>query len=182
MHAKINSQTQQVLEFPIFNLRAYLPELSLPEDLTDDSKLPVGFVYVTPTAPPTYDPTTHTIDNGTPVYQNGVWSVSYQILDLTPEAAEKAALMMQKIVIDGAQQYLDAFARTKTYDGILSACTYATSSVEKFRIEGQYCVDARDQVWDALNTLLEEVKNGTKPIPKSFADVAGVLPTLTWPT
>lgn len=182
MHAKINTTTLQVLEFPIWDLRAYLPDISLPEDLTNDSRLPAGFVYVAPADVPLYDPTMHKINNGTAVFKSGGWTVEYQILDLTSEEIQLAALMMQRMVIDGAQKYLDTFARTKAYDGILSACTYATSSVPKFKAEGQYCVDARDQVWSALNDLLEEVKAGTKPIPKSFADVVGMLPTLTWPT
>lgn len=182
MHAKINPITNQVLEFPIWDLRAYLPELSLPEDLTDNSNLPPEYVYVYPTEIPIYNPATFRPDNGTPVFNGTVWTVEYQFIALTQEEQMSAAAMMQKIVIDGAQQYLDTFARTKTYDGILSACTYATSSVPKFRAEGQYCVDARDQVWDALTTLLDEVTAGTKPIPKSFDDVIGILPVLAWPT
>jgi hypothetical protein len=42
------------------------------------------------------------------------------------------------------QSRLDTFANTRNYDGILSACTYASSSIPKFANEGQYCVDARD--------------------------------------
>jgi len=42
------------------------------------------------------------------------------------------------------QSHLDAFAQTRNYDGILSAATYATSTVPKFQVEGQYAVEARD--------------------------------------
>lgn len=182
MHAKINPQTLEVLEFPIDDLRAYLPDISLPEDLTNDDRLPEGFVFVNTTNTlPIYNPINHKLDDGTPTCVEGIWSVVYQVLEMTEAEQAAIALMMQRMVIDGAQQYLDNFARTKTYDGILSACTYATSSVPRFKTEGQYCVDARDQVWSALNILLEEVTAGTKPIPKSFDEVLPILPVLTWP-
>lgn len=182
MHAKINPQTLEVLEFPIYELRAYLREMSLPEDLTNNNTLPAGFVHVNEaTTFPIYNPITYKLDDGTPTCVDGVWTMVFKPVEMTQEEQNGAALMMQQMVINGAQQYLDNFAQTKTYDNILSACTYATSSVPKFRTEGQYCVDARDQVWSALNTLLEEVMAGTKPIPKSFDEVVSLLPVLSWP-
>ena len=69
----------------------------------------------------------------------------------------------------------------RNYDGILSATTYAGSSVQKFQIEGQYCLGARDATWATLYTLLAEVEAGTRPVPGSFADVAPDLPVLAWP-
>lgn len=47
------------------------------------------------------------------------------------------------------QERLDAFAQTRAYDGILSACSYVASSVPKFAAEGAYCVAARDATWAA---------------------------------
>lgn len=80
-----------------------------------------------------------------------------------------------------AQERLDAFARTRNYDGILSACTYATSLVPKFAAEGQYCVSARDQTWAALYALMDDVQGGTTPMPESVEAVMALLPTLEWP-
>ena len=78
------------------------------------------------------------------------------------------------------QANLDAFAQQRGYDGILSACTYASSTVTKFRQEGQRCVDLRDQTWAASYVLLDEVMQGIKPMPASIDDVRNVLPALTW--
>lgn len=80
------------------------------------------------------------------------------------------------------QERLDAFASTRNYDGILSACTYATSSVPKFRAEGQYAVDARDNTWAAAYQILAEVQSGTRPMPASPEDIFPELPQLAWPT
>lgn len=77
------------------------------------------------------------------------------------------------------QARLDDFARTLTYDGMLSACTYATSTIEMYRIEGQYCVDARDATWAKAFELL----NGFDPaqgIP-SWGEIEAQLPVLAWP-
>ena len=79
------------------------------------------------------------------------------------------------------QASLDAFAKTRNYDGILSACTYATSTVPKFSAEGQYCVQARDATWAAGYALMDEVLAGTRPVPSSIADIEADLPALAWP-
>ena len=83
-------------------------------------------------------------------------------------------------VTAATQKRLDDFARTRNYDGILSACTYATSSVTKFAAEGQYAVTARDATWAALYAFMDSVIAGTQPMPSSFADVEPFLPSLNW--
>lgn len=83
--------------------------------------------------------------------------------------------------VERTQKRLDDFARTRNYDGILSACTYATSAVPKFSAEGQYCVNARDRTWATLYQLLAEVQAGTRPMPSGYADIEPLLPVLEWP-
>ena len=79
-----------------------------------------------------------------------------------------------------ARQRLDDFARTRNYDNILSACTYATSTVAKFCAEGQYCVDARDATWNACYVILADVQAGTRPMP-TLEQIMSELPVLEWP-
>lgn len=78
------------------------------------------------------------------------------------------------------QSRLDTFAQTRGYDGILSACTYATSSVPKFAAEGQYCVDARDATWASAYEILNDVTAGNRLAP-SLDDLFAELPALGWP-
>ena len=78
-----------------------------------------------------------------------------------------------------AQSYLDGFARTKTYDGILSACTYATSTNSRLLGEGQRCVELRDAVWETAFTILNDVQSGKRPIP-TIEQFIAELPKLTW--
>lgn len=90
----------------------------------------------------------------------------------------------QKQIIDGyifhIQKRLDDFARTRGYDGVLSCCTYATSTVAKFKAEGQYMVDARDQTWSAGYQILADVESGARPVP-TLEELDAELPALAWP-
>ncbi len=51
----------------------------------------------------------------------------------------------------------------------------------KFRVEGQYGVEARDATWAKLYQILAEVEAGTRPIPSDYADIEPELPVLAWP-
>ena len=94
---------------------------------------------------------------------------------------QERALAVKNQIIDATQKRLDDFAQTRNYDGILSACTYATSAVLKFATEGQYCVEVRDTTWAALYDILGKVQAGTRPKPSGYADIEADLPVLTWP-
>lgn len=108
--------------------------------------------------------------NGTLLYENQT--------PVSPKTPEQ----LQQSIIYEVQQRLDNFAKTRNYDGILSACTYASSTILKFASEGQYCVDVRDATWAKLYEVLDEVKTGALPMPESFADVEPMLPVLAWPS
>lgn len=110
-------------------------------------------------------------------WRDGAWAV----LPARPHPPAPNPSAVQAQVITATQQRLDDFACTRNYDGILSAATYAASTVPKFAAEGQYAVQARDATWAALYALLAEVLAGERPLPASFDDVAPLLPSLTWP-
>ena len=78
------------------------------------------------------------------------------------------------------QKHLDDFARTLGYDGIMSACTYATSTVPKFKAEGQYAMEARDATWVKCYEVLAAVEAGSRPMP-TLEELLTELPVLTWP-
>lgn len=80
----------------------------------------------------------------------------------------------------GVQQHLDTFAQTRNYDGVLSAATYATSTVPKFAAEGQYAVEARDATWAKCYEILAAVEAGSRPM-LTLDELLAELPVLTWP-
>ena len=87
----------------------------------------------------------------------------------------------QQVIVDNfivtVQSYLDTTAQERGYDNILSLCTYATSAIDKFKLEGQAGVDFRDAVWTKCYAILAEVQAGTRAMP---TDILSELPIFTW--
>ena len=86
---------------------------------------------------------------------------------LTPTMGEIQAEFTAKI-----QTRLDDFARTRGYDGILSACTYANSNIPQFSAEGTKAVELRDLTWSTGYELLGK--------GLSFEEAESHLPELVW--
>lgn len=102
----------------------------------------------------------------------------------TPEPADAPPPPTAEQIVAGyvaaVQSRLDDFAKTRGYDGILSAATYATSTVPKFASEGQHAVNVRDATWAKCYEVLGEVQTGDRPFP-SLAELQAELPVLSWP-
>lgn len=159
----------------VTDLRLRHPNVSFPVTLTDAEAAAFDCYPVQETAQPSAPGKVAV--RGAPELVGGVWRERWALRSLTE--SETGAL--QQGIVAAAQQRLDDFARTRNYDGILSAATYATSTVPQFATEGQYAVRARDATWAALYTILGQVQAGTRPVPTSFADIEQDLPVLAWP-
>lgn len=183
MYARIENQAVVQYPYTIAQFRASQPNTSFPPDISDADLATYGVVRVIVTGQPAHDRLTQTVQETTPVYsaQRSRWEQAWQVVAASAEeiAARKQAL--QDDIVEQTQGRLDAFARTRQYDGILSACTYATSPTAKFAAEGQYCVAQRDATWAKLYEMLAEVEAGTRPIPSGYQDIEPELPALTWP-
>lgn len=133
------------------------------------------------------NPTGETADNLDDLIAALPAGTEYQLIDEAEADAWWAANQpaptpeeLQRQFTDAIQEHLDTFARTRNYDGILSAATYATSTVDKFRAEGQYAVEVRDAVWAKGYEILAKVVAGQRPIP-TIEEVLAELPPLAWP-
>ena len=179
MHIKLTNNIPEA--YSIGQLRRDNPQVSFPKDIPETTLAEYSVYPVTPSDQPTHDPATHRIEEGTPVQIDGVWTQAWNVIALTDEEVAQQQVELQQNIVAQTQQRLDSFANTRNYDGILSLCTYATSTVTKFQAEGQYGVEARDATWAKLYEIMAEVQVGTRPMPTGFADIEADLPTLTWP-
>lgn len=81
-----------------------------------------------------------------------------------------------------AQMQLDAFARSNEYDSIVSACSYVSSTVEKFRREAECCVSLRDQVWLAAFDVCSKICGDEILLPHTVEQVVALLrQDVEWP-
>ena len=74
---------------------------------------------------------------------------------------------------DAVQDMLDAKAKAKGYDNIVSACSYAGAE-NQFQGEGVSFVKWRGDVWAACYTILGAVQAGQRAIPT----ISGLLSEL----
>lgn len=185
MYAKIAND--QVVQHPysIQMLKQDNPNTSFPNNIDYDYTSLAGFdvVRVFPIPEPTFNSLTERVTESVPVYntQESRWEQAWTVTALS--SAEQALKIEQfrAGIVARVQDRLDNFAKTRNYDSILSAATYATSTVPKFAAEGQYAVVARDQAWAVLYQILADVQAGTRPVPTSYEDIEGELPELVWP-
>ena len=75
---------------------------------------------------------------------------------------------------------LDDLAKERQYDNIVSAISYANSTVESYRNEAVHCMTVRDSVWKAWSDFLNEIENQNKPIPTTYIEVFSLLPSISW--
>ena len=197
--AYINTETQ---EYPVteMQIRELFPNVSFPVPFVS----PSNFAPVFPVPQPSYDHIVQAVIEGKPVLtEKGHYEQSWDLIidrfaDYTDadgvfhskEEQESAAIAADKAqkaealtssIVASTQSRLDVWAKTRNYDGILSLCTYATSTVSKFATEGQAGVNGRDATWAKLYQILDDVKQGLRPAPSGYDEIEPELPALTWP-
>lgn len=186
----MNYISTETLAYPVSEreIRAANPNTSFPWPFAP----PDDYTVVFAVPQPEHDPITQSAREIAPVLTDkGHWEQAWEVVPLYATQAEADAAVaayqaeksqaLQLSIVSATQARLDEFAKTRNYDGILSACTYATSTVPRFQSEGQYCVNARDATWATLYQIFDDVTNGIKPMPSSFAEIEPLLPVLEWP-
>jgi hypothetical protein len=89
---------------------------------------------------------------------------------------------IERIVLPEILQIeLDKFAKTKGYDDIKSAISYADSSIIKYAEEGQFCKSLRDHCWEILEILFEEMEQEITPVSTDWESIRERFPAFIWP-
>lgn len=162
-------------------VRAAYPNKILPTPMP----CPAEFAVVFEAPRPSFNALTHYVAEVSPQQVNGKWVQQWVTIELGNDEKAAAAAEYQRNLVAGItaaiQDRLDDFAKTRGYDGILSACTYATSPTPKFATEGQYCIAQRDATWAAAYAILADVEAQNRPAPAGYAAIEAELPALVWP-
>lgn len=112
------------------------------------------------------------------------WSLIVRKLDIPELTLEERINEAYKDFDKRVELRLDEFAATRLYSSINSACSYAISTDPQFKMEGEYCVRARDATYrkchDLLDTYLPAILTGERDIP-TWQEIEVQLPPLVWP-
>lgn len=111
---------------------------------------------------------------GVPYFAGVEWRQTWVLSDMAPEQIISELTMT-------VQSNLDLVARSRGYDGILSACSYAADPLPKFSNEGRACVAWRGATWAACYAYMEKVFSGQAPIPTP-GELISLLPSMEWPS
>lgn len=110
-----------------------------------------------------------------------VWDVVPLSQEELEQRTQQENAQLVQDVAQAVQTHMDTIVKSRNYDSILSACTYAVSSIPKYQQEGLACVEWRDSVWVKCFELLEEVQTGVRA-KMTPTEVVAELPVLIWPT
>lgn len=95
------------------------------------------------------------------------------------EAPAKSAEQVLAEFTNAIQRRLDAFAQTRGYDNIMSACSYFGSGNARFKAEADTAIALRDATWEQCYAILDAVLAGERDVP-TLDEIVAELPVLTW--
>lgn len=95
------------------------------------------------------------------------------------EARRSSPEWVQAEVTTRVQAVLDTFARTKGYDSIISAASYAASTIPQFAAEAARAILMRDNIWAACYAIMAAVVAGTRTLP-TVEEIMAELPVASW--
>lgn len=91
-------------------------------------------------------------------------------LDKTENLVIFSSVVDRQIVIDYANSELNKKAVEYGYYDISSACSYVTSGVEKFNLEGRSFAAWRDAMWVKCFQLIEDLEKGLEISLEEFSE------------
>lgn len=95
---------------------------------------------------------------------------------------EKANTVLTKKLTDAVQLHMDNVAKSKGYDNLLSAVSYAEEqAIPKFQAEGIAFRSWRSAVWAYCYAQLAAVLNGEREAPTA-EDLIAELPVIELPS
>lgn len=95
-------------------------------------------------------------------------------------APETEAAMTTRM-LEAARLWMDGVARERHYESLLSLCSYAVSTEEPFRLEGQAGVIWRDRCRRVIEQAIADSLSGARTAPEN-EELLAMLPPMEWPS
>lgn len=110
--------------------------------------------------------------------------INGKLVDMSPEEEAEfeaaAPLPQQEDYAAAVQARIDAIAKAREFNDGVTAATYLTSTIPRWKADAQVFVAWRDQVWAYSYGELDKVMNGERQQP-TIADFINELPAIEWP-
>ncbi len=103
----------------------------------------------------------------------------FEVETVPEQTTEEQQALIQTHLTAAVQSWMDKTVQARNYDNIHTACTYAYSTDEIFKAEGQACLAWRDNVWRTCYNILNKVTAGERTIP-TYEELVEELPKLEW--
>lgn len=166
--------------YPLGDLLADHPHTSFalplnPADLADFGVFPVA------EAKAPWAPIEQTVIEADPALIDGAWVQQWTTRPATPDELEARMQAAERSITAAIQARLDAFARTRGYDGIASLASYAGDPDPQFAAEGGYGRSVRSATWRKAWQIMADVQAGRRALPSGIGDIEAELPALAWP-
>jgi len=124
--------------------------------------------------------------NGAICYLDRVNQPSMQLEAIDEDTPEVQAFLNPKKAAaltdyaDAVQAHVDAIAKAREFNDGVTAATYLTSTMPRWKADAEAFVAWRDQVWIYSYGELDKVRNGHRPQPTIDAFI-NELPAISWP-
>jgi hypothetical protein len=171
------------LEYPVFEntIKQRVRGVSWSKNFTP----PADYAEVFSSPKPIVDTLIYKINEGVPeLKEDGKWYQTWSTRMLTQierlEVKNFALESLRSRLITTASSKLDQFARSRGYDNINSACSWSSSAIEKFKSEGERCSKLRDDTWNKILEIINDLYLGNRPSTASIEDLLQELPNLSW--
>lgn len=180
MYALVDKSIIKEYPYTIENLKQDNPQISFPQEMPDELLKTYGVYIVVDTDAPLVASNQIAEKNGCKFNADkSRWEIDWKVREKTLSEQQQENTQLKNNIVSVVQSNLDNFAKQKNYDSILSLCSYASSTIQKFKSEGQLGVSLRDSTWDKLYQILADVESGKRDIP-TIDEILSELPALVW--
>lgn len=165
-----------IAEYPVYSLHSRLNHISLPVDITDDTRLPVGWVYINPTTPPDAKFGYNYVEDIPKRGPDNRWYLGWKQEPWSTEQISSHHNSAWQSIVNTVYHKLDQLAVDYGYRNTIDVCSYVNSTVPKFVTEARQFIKLRDRIRTSLLEVKSKIDTGVIDCPNDFKDIEKYIP------